>query len=1766
MNLCLTALLSVVGTAAWALSEVGGVYQIGTADDLKAFAELVNGENPYANAVLTADIDKGTDITQIGRDGQDFQGVFDGAGHTITYDMTFTANGAGLFRNVGVHAVIQNLKVQGTIRSNSSYAGGIAGWSSGRIRGCYVDVNIISTKTGDATDGGMIGIAYRGTVVENCLVKVDIDGESTQNCGGVVGWANDKINIANCLVVSDGSTLDTSNNASANIARNGGNLNVVNLSTYNSNPYANRPAGANYNNYVTQQWGNNNATTVVPLADLADGRICYQLNNDQSKINWVQTIGTDPFPVPAAFGEGQVYASGATGCNGKAEGLTYSNEGTAQATAHTFDKYGICTTCGCFNFGGFEYDMTDASVLLKSANDIYLAEGWNRIGDGFKLNMKMANDIEVIAPEGQFIFNTSNWVDGNFNGQGHTLTIEMTNVGEHAAFIPEMTGNFENVIMHGKISTSGSRAGSISANGRMALIRNVYSDIDITSSLVGDNTSGGFCGWMGDKEKRVENCIYAGTFTLPGADEGARCARVGGFSGWAATKTYFTNCAVLGNFVGAGNQTLDNDTENSGNVSRNYGNVVSENVYVVNPISGNSITDSDKYIHYTNTEGIANGELAFLLNSNQNGLDRFYQLIGTDPEPMPIAKEGALVYSIAAEYRCDGKPLGEVTYTNTETTPSIPDHTWNDVDGIDCSVCGSLNEDYMTPVDGWYEISNATKLIWWSFYANKYPDVKGRLTANINMDGKMTRFTPIGSQANLFVGEFDGQGHKFSKFNYSGGSYSGLFGVIGSGAVIKNFVLDSTCSISGGAYCGIIGGTNGGGDVYLTNLGNEGVVTGGQNTSGILGVDMGGAATLHITNCYVTGAIKGANESAVICSWSNGSSVVKNCWSTASLEGKYGDNSFTRGQTSVVNCYEIEGVGTQNTTNNGKDRTNLITAEEVANGALCFKLNTPDFGQTIGTDTHPIFGGKKVYLFAGEYSNLDGINIETATGGADCILPAKKYGGDYSAYTWLANADFDYGEWNTGNPNYNVIIGVPAENNGKAWFAPGFSVDGWNYGQDLPQFGDGRPADVYAVRYFTVDGEIPSTLYMPAPHDDAPCEYYINGELIWSETDGWYEDEVVRLTDEQKALIKTDGKTINVFAFHVHQNWGGRYADGGLYTAGAPVDAFNNDGNKKAIDATIAIMEAQGIGAEAIEYASNINYRNGFAKGLAQLRKARRLAFDARTENFVGTEPADGMTAYLLNVGAKMFLAGGNNWGTHASLNHMGAKCILLANSSGANRYSIKTNLPNGSRSNYDGLGHNGYVDCGPYNYDDFISNEGWAWEFEALADGTYHIINASNSGANIYLGMTDSDLLEVNTDRAGADDPFNKWIIVTPEEFLALAEQATAENPVDLGHLVHQATFSQNDFDCDDKGLADFGNDKNTESWQYSGWDTNAGWIWNWKGNSAGGDYVFEMWNTKDKGYVFLVQEVEGLPAGKYTVQMNGYYRDGNFESADEGNVRQLAYLFAGSEENCVPLQSIVEGSGNYPGLGRGGASGIVIPDGCDVAAKFFQVGTYVNTIDAEVGADGKLRIGIYRNEGDDVKGGDWITSDNWRLFYKGNPVEVEISESGYATFVAPGNINIIPDAVEVFAAQKVEDKGYVHLEPVAAIPTGEAVVLKGAEGTYTMYANASSAELGTTNDLIPVTDEVIADGTQYVIGQPDGEEVGFWQVTPGTTITLGKGYLVFTTGVKPFYPFNDENATGIANIADALENGAIYNVAGQRLGKMQKGINIVNGKKVLR
>lgn len=100
-------------------------------------------------------------------------------------------------------------------------------------------------------------------------------------------------------------------------------------------------------------------------------------------------------------------------------------------------------------------------------------------------------------------------------------------------------------------------------------------------------------------------------------------------------------------------------------------------------------------------------------------------------------------------------------------------------------------------------------------------------------------------------------------------------------------------------------------------------------------------------------------------------------------------------------------------------------------------------------------------------------------------------------------------------------------------------------------------------------------------------------------------------------------------------------------------------------------------------------------------------------------------------------------------------------------------------------------------------------------------------------------------------------------------------------------------------------------------------------------------------------------------------------------------------------------------------------------------------------------------------------------------------------------------------------------------------------------------------TDDNIPMSD---ASYSYYVL-QTKGDVQAFYKVEdadfPGTPY---KCYLTIpaATPVKAFlFP---ENPTAINAIEAAEnENTEIYNLAGQRLSKAQKGVNIVNGKKVL-
>ena len=177
--------------------------------------------------------------------------------------------------------------------------------------------------------------------------------------------------------------------------------------------------------------------------------------------------------------------------------------------------------------------------------------------------------------------------------------------------------------------------------------------------------------------------------------------------------------------------------------------------------------------------------------------------------------------------------------------------------------------------------------------------------------------------------------------------------------------------------------------------------------------------------------------------------------------------------------------------------------------------------------------------------------------------------------------------------------------------------------------------------------------------------------------------------------------------------------------------------------------------------------------------------------------------------------------------------------------------------------------------------------------------------------------------------------------------------------------------------------------------------------------------------------------------------------------------------------------------------------------------------------------------------------------------PVVAEITSAGYATLYQEETDLEIPAGVEVFAG--VKSGNWLLLNAIEdKFAASEPVVLRGEAGFY-MFFPTTDATKAAANDLKGTAEGIEADGNMYILAQPEGEEIGFYRATPGTTITRGKAYLEDVSGVKAFI-FDEDGATGIAEVETAVENGAIYNVAGQRLQKMQKGINIVGNKKVLK
>ena len=174
---------------------------------------------------------------------------------------------------------------------------------------------------------------------------------------------------------------------------------------------------------------------------------------------------------------------------------------------------------------------------------------------------------------------------------------------------------------------------------------------------------------------------------------------------------------------------------------------------------------------------------------------------------------------------------------------------------------------------------------------------------------------------------------------------------------------------------------------------------------------------------------------------------------------------------------------------------------------------------------------------------------------------------------------------------------------------------------------------------------------------------------------------------------------------------------------------------------------------------------------------------------------------------------------------------------------------------------------------------------------------------------------------------------------------------------------------------------------------------------------------------------------------------------------------------------------------------------------------------------------------------------------------VPVTVSSLGLATFYSPVALTI-PTGVKAHAATKNDT--YVHFDEVEAVKAGTGVLVEAEAGTYNFTIENNEANY--TSDLVGsemTKARTSITATVYTLQSGPA----FKQYT-GENLTGFRSHIEAeqSSDVKAFDVIFGDDGTGLKDLKDSKDLKEVYNLAGQRLLKVQKGVNIINGKKILR
>ena len=612
-------------------------YEIASKDNWIEFRSIVGDGQNAVDAKMTADVDLGSDIWQV---GNHYSGTFDGQGHTLKINWNNTSGWLAPFYTVD-GATIKNLRTQGEIKSSSHFLSGLvqSAYGNTTISGCVSAVNITSTYDNGGCDAaGMVECVRDNANVTftDCLVKGKFHATTEGGRRYMSGFVENqygKCTLTNCLYIGE-------NNATT------GGYTFTKKATLTNCYYLN-PCSDAQGKKVTEE-------------QLKSGEVAYLLQNKRAGNFWGQELGKENDPQPTDKAEKHVCKVDFT-YNDQVKVTRYANTGKAifgdmptvtpqfllgsDYNFHHYYRYGFSEyftastpvnadrTVGLFIEDRDYYEIASKDNWKEFCD--LVRDGQNGIDAKMKVDVDLGSDITMAGVNGKDYA-------GTFDGQGHTLTLNWDAGSDYwkSPFYTVKDGSIKNLRVNGQIKSKG--------KGHAGLIQNAYGTVTVSDcvsdvDLKGSSSLAGMIQWVGSDTKVTFNdCLVKGSIDAT-TDSGKK--GMGGFVDDQNGTCTLNNCLYLGtNNATEGYTFAKNATLN--------------NCYYLNTCGTAQGTQAT-------LAQLKNGEITKLLQADRNDACHWAQVLGEMPD-LYRYKDGAnYVYYDTANSRwackyfrlTDGAPL-----------------------------------------------------------------------------------------------------------------------------------------------------------------------------------------------------------------------------------------------------------------------------------------------------------------------------------------------------------------------------------------------------------------------------------------------------------------------------------------------------------------------------------------------------------------------------------------------------------------------------------------------------------------------------------------------------------------------------------------------------------------------------------------------------------------------------------------------------------------------------------------------------------------------------------------------------------------------------------------------------------------------------------------------------------------------------------------------------------------------------------------------------